>query len=375
MAKEEEIKEGSPTKADEEQARQNKLILIEERKQLRERKRKTLELRKQEILDKDPARKGWHFFSHAELSERREHLPPVSFALRHPVKDLYLQMDYFKELLDQAQAVVQEDRDSRYTEISDHGFTCSESGKPIVGCSRYYASYMATDVLKEIHLSEQAFNEPTEIDYLPLVYFRVTHPLKEGQNLPLVDISRLFKKEEIFNFKLSMKTSKTFFGNRQQVIDLFKDQEADVFKKCFLNLLKTSETGFEKHVRQCFLEVNENKVPTFERDFWEQKKEVLRFVKDGKSDDLSDDFKALLGGLRKVVTEENFAQVHLALFKDAFFQRVAMKVLSRVSERPLKNCLPDSLPHLRKTSIASLPAYMKQEIMRTMISNLPTYDT
>lgn len=75
---------------------------MEERKVLREKKKKALELRKQEILEKDPARKGWHFYTHHELHERSQNFPAVSIALRHPVSELYLQMDYFKELLDLA---------------------------------------------------------------------------------------------------------------------------------------------------------------------------------------------------------------------------------------------------------------------------------
>ena len=257
-------------------------------------------------MGKDPARQGWHFLSHAELPERRDLLPAVSISLRHPVKNLYLQMDYFKELLDQAQAVVQEHRDTRFSEISDHGVTCSETGKPIEGTARYYASYMVQDGLKEIHLSEQAFDEPTEFDILSLIYFRLTHPLKEGQSLPVVDLSRLFVSEGDFSFEVEVQAPKVGFGNRQQVVALFKEQEQDVFKKCFLSLLKNSDTGFEKQVMQSFADVNENRSPNFERDFWDKKKEVLRFLKDGKSDDLSEDFKYMLAGLRKLVTEDNF---------------------------------------------------------------------
>lgn len=243
-----------------------------------------------------------------------------------------------------------------------------------MGTARYYASYIVQDTLKEVHLSEQSFNEPTEFDFLPLVYFRLTHPLKEGQSLPLVDLSKLFVTEGSFSFELKLQAVKVGYGNRQQVVALFKDQEQDVFKKCFLSLLKNSETGFEKQVVESFADINENKLPTFERDFWDKKKEVLKFLKDGKSEDLSDDFKYMMSGLRKIITEDNFGQVHLALFKNAFYQKIAKKVLLRVSERPLKNCMPDSLPHLRKSIIAALPGYLKQEIMRDMISNLPTYD-
>lgn len=75
-----------------------------------------IELRKQEILEKDPARKGWHFFTHNEVNERRDMFPSVSIAIRHPVPELYLKMDYFKELLDQAILTVNDSRDTKFND-------------------------------------------------------------------------------------------------------------------------------------------------------------------------------------------------------------------------------------------------------------------
>lgn len=82
---------------------------------------------------------------------------------------------------------------SKFNENTQHGVLCSETGKPIVGTSRYYACYLVGEELKEVHLSEEAFKEPTEQDHLPLVYFRLTHQLKPNGKLPEVDLKEIHK--------------------------------------------------------------------------------------------------------------------------------------------------------------------------------------
>jgi hypothetical protein len=47
------------------------MLDIEERKKQREEKRKNQELKRQLIIDQDPARKGWHFYSHREIKEKQ----------------------------------------------------------------------------------------------------------------------------------------------------------------------------------------------------------------------------------------------------------------------------------------------------------------
>lgn len=82
-----------------------------------------------------------------------------------------------------------------------------------------------------------------------------------------------------------------------------------MYKKCFLSILKTSEVPFEKQIIQCYQEMNENKVSNFDKEFWDKKKEILKYIKDGKSDDLDDNFKYMLKNLKKFVNEENFSGV------------------------------------------------------------------
>ncbi len=70
---------------------------------------------------------------------------------------------------------------------------CSQTGKPL-SKTWYFASYM-NPITKEpvyVKLSEEAFNEPTEFDLMPLVYFRMTKPIKKGSELPpIVDLAKV----------------------------------------------------------------------------------------------------------------------------------------------------------------------------------------
>jgi hypothetical protein len=97
-----------------------------------------------------------------------------------------------------------------------HTVICNDSGVEIEGRARYYASYELNDQTKEVHLSEEAFASPIEIDHLPLVYFRVSKPLIEGAVLPKVDLSKLYtvNPDKLFKFDIRTYTSKQYFSNK-----------------------------------------------------------------------------------------------------------------------------------------------------------------
>lgn len=82
-----------------------------------------------------------------------------------------------------------------------------------------------------------------------------------------------------------------------------------MYKKCYQSLFKSSDIPIEKQIVQCFQLINENKLSNLDKEFWDKKKEILKFIKDGKIDDLDDNFKYMIAGLKKIVTEENFTQV------------------------------------------------------------------
>jgi hypothetical protein len=119
--------------------------------------------------------------------------------------------------------------------------TCSDSNVEIVGKARYYASYELNEQVKEIHLSEEAFAQPTEFDHLPLVYFRISKPLIEGAVLPTVDLTKLFTipTESPFKFEIRTYTSKYWFTNKQILIDYLKSAATnDLQKQAFLQIFR-----------------------------------------------------------------------------------------------------------------------------------------
>ena len=56
----------------------------------------------------------------------------------------------------------------------------------------YYASYKIEEEVKIITLTEEDFHQPQEFDNIPLLYFRITKPLKAEAVLPHIDMNRLF---------------------------------------------------------------------------------------------------------------------------------------------------------------------------------------
>ena len=52
---------------------------------------------------------------------------------------------------------------------------------------------MDNGTLKELYLSEEAFAHPTEVDHLPLVWFRLTHQLNADAKLPTEKTSEIYK--------------------------------------------------------------------------------------------------------------------------------------------------------------------------------------
>lgn len=149
-------------------------------------------------------------------------------------------MEYLKEIFDLALLATNTSEIAKFTEITNHGILCSETGKPIVGSSRYYASYLLNEELKEINLSEEAFMEPTEFDHLTLIYFRLTHSLKRDTKLPVVDLTRIHKINATgFKFEFTITALRPYFSNKQAILDYFKEiDDQDMFKKNIPALFK-----------------------------------------------------------------------------------------------------------------------------------------
>lgn len=67
--------------------------------------------------------------------------------------------------------------------------------------------------MKEINLCESSFMIATEFDYLPLVYYRISKPLKEGEKLPLIDLSQLFEADSGYKFECIVNASAYWCNN------------------------------------------------------------------------------------------------------------------------------------------------------------------
>ncbi|CDW82480.1 hect e3 ubiquitin [Stylonychia lemnae] len=370
LSQQEEEKDSSSKTQEKEQREQERLLKLQQNEQ----RKIALEARRKEIIEQDPSKNGWHFYLHQDLPDRQDSFPPVSLALRHSAPQLYKRMEYLQEIFDQAKEAI--DLSAKFTPETNHNLVCSETGKPIIGASRYYASYVEEGETKHIHLSEEAFNGPNQCDNLPLVYFRLTHALKAESTLPAVNIQKIYEyPATTMKYNFSISSDRLHFANKQTILDLFKGvTDQDIFKKNIPAMFKNFDTGVEKQLVQFYQDQIEAPYSTLDVELFDKRKEILKYFKDGKPDDLSEDLRKTLDNLKKYVTDENYSQIQMGIFQFQFTMSVAKKVLMRISERTLKSCLPDSLPYLRKQLIGNLAGFQKREILNSMISVLPCGD-
>ena len=98
-----------------------------------------------------------------------------------------------KELLASVTAQVKSEEMEIQSNYEVKTILCSQTGKDITNCVRYYASYLNNeDKLKEITLSEEAFAEISTYDYLPLAYFRFTADTILTKMPEPVDLSKIY---------------------------------------------------------------------------------------------------------------------------------------------------------------------------------------
>ena len=80
----------------------------------------------------------------------------------------------------------------------------------------------------EVNLSEEAFNEPTDFDYLPLVYFRIAKPLKDDVKLTtIVDLTKVHVNKEGSSsnkaFNLGVYVSSIHYGSKKGILQALVD--------------------------------------------------------------------------------------------------------------------------------------------------------
>ena len=118
----------------------------------------------------------WHFMSSDDYRTNSSDLPDICLAFKCPIKDLEKALNNEKLIPDMSALVD--------GEVGNHGDVKSTiSGKQITG-PRYAAYAKINNDMVHVDLTESEMSEPNKFDVNPFIYFRLSKPLKEGQNLP-----------------------------------------------------------------------------------------------------------------------------------------------------------------------------------------------
>lgn len=85
-----------------------KLKEAEDRKAFKLKKREDILNRRKLLEEKDPAKEGWHFYTHEEVQQGKVPgaMPSVSLVIRHSVPTLYSNLEHFQSLLEEANKAV-----------------------------------------------------------------------------------------------------------------------------------------------------------------------------------------------------------------------------------------------------------------------------
>ena len=204
-------------------------------------------------IEPDLKTKEWSFYSNDELKNEAHLFPKVSLALRHQVEDLPSKLAFMKELLASVTAQIKSEEMEIQSNYEVKTILCSQTGKDITNCVRYYASYLNNeDKLKEITLSEEAFAQISNYDYLPLAYFRFTADTILMRMPEPVDLSKIY---DTSNRQLSFFTTCAllYYNNKKVILELLAntDCSGDNHKKMFTQLLKNG-SKHEKLVHQFY---------------------------------------------------------------------------------------------------------------------------
>lgn len=56
---------------------------------------------------------------------------------------------------------------------------------------------------------------PTGFDNLPLVYFRITKPLKKDFSIPMIDLSKIYEEDEGKRIEIEVKSAAVYNKNKE----------------------------------------------------------------------------------------------------------------------------------------------------------------
>lgn len=133
------------------------------------------------------------FIPQNEYEERKDELPELSLAIRYPIKGIQE-----KEWPDLA-ALAAEVLDQAAAEIK-HAQKDSTTDEPITG-PLYHAKFKLNEQDVEVNHSEAEVVKDDNYTINPLIYYRLAKPLKDGKELPQLDLTKYYDTDAPFQFE------------------------------------------------------------------------------------------------------------------------------------------------------------------------------
>jgi len=163
----------------------------------------------------------WHYVSQSEFEQKKHELPAVCFAMKYPIADLESKpFPNLDELLNQLDTEAQPDENGLYTHKNIHNNNIkNKKDKDIVG-PRYIAPTIINGGDFVINTHEAGFKRMQTWDIHPLIFYRLTKPLKEGERLPTLDLKKFYRETNYSGYSIKVKKSLQFEENEELITAL-----------------------------------------------------------------------------------------------------------------------------------------------------------
>ena len=134
--------------------------------------------------------------SSEEYATKASELPDICIAFKCSIKEMNKILDN-KNIIPDFSGLVDKDKEKNADSKS------SLSGSIITGV-KYSAFAKINNDLVNIDLAESEIQQANKFDVNPLIYFRLSNPLKEGVTLPLIDLKQVYGQSIKWGFEVEV---------------------------------------------------------------------------------------------------------------------------------------------------------------------------
>jgi len=223
---------------------------------------------------------------------------------------------------------------------SDFGVYCDDTKAKVKGVLYHGTFSTVPGVTFEYNLCENSFLEPNEFDFLPVVYYRLTKPLKPKAVLPTIQPEKLFyNMGPSYSFALTASTSLVNYTNKDTLRALvyMGDCKNQMLKEVYQQIINGQfNKDTWRKVEELLIDYPEQeKLRSIEDLFTNKEKDIKNFLTDDKAH-LEESLKKIVKAM-PFLDHSNYAQVTAILFIMSKYYSYGMKLYEKFSERQVKS--------------------------------------